>query len=279
MFQAEEFRADLHCHSTCSDGSSSPEELVGLALNLGLSGLSITDHDNVTAYPEILNMAKKQGLLMFPGVEFSANFQKKSLHVLAYSFNVSHSAITSLCEKHKSRRIERNELILQNLLKKNMPLSWNEVAEGHEGSSLGRPHIALAMVKRGYVNNIQEAFKKYLGDGKLCYAEGTPISLNETLEAIHQAGGLAVLAHPHLINNNAFISEVLKLPFDGLECYYSKFPANDQKRWVEFAQKKGLLITGGSDFHGSNKPDIPLGCSWVGKDTFMKLLAHYQSHV
>lgn len=278
MSQAEEFRADLHCHSTCSDGSSSPEELVSLALSLGLSGLSITDHDNVAAYPEILKLAEKQGLLMFPGAEFSASFQNKSLHILAYSFIVGHSAITNLCERHKRRRAERNEIILQNLLKRNMPLTWDEVAEGHEGSSLGRPHIALAMIKRGYVANIKEAFKKYLGDGKLCFAEGTPISLEDTVDAIHQASGLVVLAHPHLINNNAFILDALKLPFDGVECYYSKFSANDQKRWVELAQKNKLLMTGGSDFHGSNKPDIPLGCSWVNKETFMTLFDHYRKN-
>ena len=215
----QEFRADLHCHSTYSDGTLSPKELVDLALSTGLSALSVTDHDSVNAYPEVFFEGEKKGLKIISGAEFSAAHRKTSVHILAYGFSYQHPALTQLCERHKERRSQRNRLILEKLAALKMPITEEELLQ--ENSTMtGRPHIALAMVKKGYVVSVSEAFKKYLGDGKACYASGLTFSVEETLHVIHEAKGLGVLAHPHLINNSGLVNELLEMPFDGLECFY-----------------------------------------------------------
>lgn len=276
MSHPSEFRADLHCHSTFSDGTLTPKEIVQLAKSIHLSGLSITDHDSIMAYPQVFEEAKKCDLLMIPGVEFSAMHKKTSVHILGYSFALGSESIANLCEKHKKRRQERNQIILEKLAQKGMKIEESELQNLHV---IGRPHIAQALVKNGFAISINDAFKKYLGDNKSCYAPGNPIGVEETLEAIHQANGIAIIAHPHLAKDFSIIQELLLMPFDGLECYYARFPAHDHKRWLKLALKKNLQITGGSDFHGEVKPAIPLGCSWVDKELFNRLWMHYQQNL
>ncbi len=275
-----EFRADLHCHTTCSDGTATPREIVELACLLGLRGLSITDHDTVEAYPEALPIAKEKGLALLSGVEFSASHEQQSVHLLAYSFPLESPFIRSLCERHKQRRRKRNSLILERLASQGMPLAPEDFPpsffEKHPDRPFGRPHIALAMLHKGYVQSIQQAFHDYIGEGKPCYATGETISVEETLEIIHQARGLAVIAHPHLIENPSLLRDLLEMNFDGIEGYYGRFAAPQQERWVKMGLHRGWLITGGSDFHGEIKPNIPLGSSWVNEETFQVLYQHFQ---
>lgn len=275
MSQEIAFRADLHCHSTYSDGTLSPREILELAKNLQLSGLSITDHDSAAAYPNVFTEAEKLEIKMIPGVEFSAMHKGTSVHILGYSFQIAHPSISSLSEKHKQRRKERNALMLNKLKQMGMPILESEL---HSLHSIGRPHIAQAMLNRGYVTSISEAFNKYLGDNKPCYIKGTPIEVQETLDAIHQANGLAFIAHPHLAKDISFVRELLKMPFDGLECYYARFPKTDHQRWLKLAKEKSLLICGGSDFHGDIKPGIALGSSWIDQEAFQHLWTHYQNN-
>lgn len=270
-----DFRADLHCHSTCSDGTMSPTELVRHAKAIGLSGLSITDHDSIDAYDEALPLAKELGLEMISGAEFSSVHQGHNIHILAYSFPLNHPAIKNLCERHKQRRSERNRAILAKLDELGMHV---ELPESGQHNTLGRPHIANALVEKGYVKNIEEAFHKFLGDGKCCYVFGKPVSAEETIAIIHEAGGLAIIAHPHLLKNGEISNSLISLPFDGIECYYARFPPPQEKAWVAIAQRKNWLVTGGSDFHGTVKPDTPLGASWVNQETFTILKNHYQRH-
>lgn len=267
---SNEFRADLHCHSTCSDGTLTPEELVVLAREVGLSGLAITDHDTVDAYDTVLAAAKAVDFPLVVGAEFSASDEGSSVHLLGYGFRLRHPAIQELCRRHAARRENRNRKMLELLAKEGMPVDEGELA-GEQSHTIGRPHIAMAMVRRGYVSTVKEAFDRYLGDKKCCYARGEAITADETIQAIHDAGGYAVIAHPHLIKNEQLILRLLKKPFDGLEGYYAKFYPRQEERWVKIAKNRQWLITGGSDFHGSVKPDIPLGSSWVGEETF-KLL-------
>ncbi len=268
----KEFRADMHCHTTCSDGSKTPEEVIQLALQIGLSGLSITDHDTIEAYTQAIPLAEKLGLEIVSGVEFSSMLSDVPVHILGYSFDLKHPVLNDLCQKHILRRTERNRMMLAALQKNGFKISEEELFElatKHPGKhSIGRPHIALLMMQKGYVKSIQDAFKKYLGEGCSCYIRGESISVEETIDAIHQAKGLAVIAHPHLINHIPTLRKLMQMNFDGLEGYYSKFPPEVQNQWVEAAQKKEWLITGGSDFHGDVKPNTPLGCSWIQKETF-----------
>ncbi len=259
------FRADLHCHSSCSDGTASPEELIKLATQKGLHGLAITDHDTIAAY----NLLPLTGhpLTLLTGIEFSAYEQGVSVHVLGYSFIPNAPSVLKLCQRHQERRRNRNRAILDRLNAASMPITEEElvqleVPESHK--TIGRPHIALAMVKRGYVATVQEAFRLYIGDGKSCFAMGEQISVTETIRALHEANGFAVLAHPHLISSGAFVNEVMQLPFDGIEGYYGTIHNDRQhQRWIKNAEQKGLFVTGGSDFHGDIKPNIQLGASWT----------------
>jgi len=264
------FRADLHCHSTFSDGTMTPEQLLLHAKEIGLSGISITDHDTIEAYTVAPAIAKELSLLLGSGVEFSSIFQGLSIHILGYDFDLDNPAILELCERHRHRRYERNKAILERLSRLSMPIQEEELMSMGE-RSIGRPHIALLMIKKGYVSTIREAFNTYIGDGKLCFVPGEGISSEETIAVIHKGGGKAFLAHPHLLGHANKIKQLLNLPFDGIECHYGRFSAEQEKRWVKIAHEKGLLISGGSDFHGSVKEFIHLGCSWVDEETFHKI--------
>lgn len=270
-----EFRADLHCHSTCSDGTATPIELIQLAVEKGLQGLSITDHDSVNAYPIARAEAEKQGVRLISGVEFSATHKQQSVHILGYSFDLSHEAIRALCKLHFERRRDRNQQIVEKLKALGKPID-EQFSEGIE--TIGRPHIAKAMIDKGYVENYQEAFKLYLGEDKPAYSRGTTISIEETLAAIKSAGGVAIIAHPHLIQKPELLREILTMPFDGIECYYGNFMRDRCDRWLKIAKRRNWLATGGSDFHGQVKPNLSLGSSWIGPETFETLYARFKQN-
>jgi predicted metal-dependent phosphoesterase TrpH len=273
------FRADLHCHTTCSDGSMPVDEIIKLAVEIGLKGLSITDHDTIDAYPMAEQWARDASLALIPGVELSAVHRGTSIHILGYSFSINSPAMISFCSQHQTRRLARMTEMLHLLNKHGMPLSEEELyASRGTNRGIGRPHLAQAMVKKGYAKDVNEAFKRYLAEGRPCYASGKPNSVEETLACIKEARGIAVLAHPHLIDNTGVLKDLLSMPFDGMECFYARFSKAQNQRWINIAETRGWLISGGSDFHGAIKPTIPLGCSWTNEETFQRLLDHYQSH-
>lgn len=258
------FKADLHIHTTASDGSMTPKEVVWHAKEVGLDGLSITDHDTIGAYPEALIEAKKAGLKIGTGVEFSSQYDGMSVHVLGYHFALDGESILDLCRRHRIRREKRNRAILENLKKENMFIAPEEL----KGELVGRPHIAHLMVKKGYVATIKEAFTSYLGEGRKCYALGDPISTEETLDAIRLSGGKSFLAHPHLLLKGPWVRRLITLPFDGIECYYARCHLEREKRWLKHCAQNELLISGGSDFHGDAKPFNTMGCSWVDQQAY-----------
>lgn len=267
------FRADLHCHSTCSDGTLTPHEILEKAVEVGLSALSITDHDTTIAYPQVLEDAKKMGIEMIPGVEFSTIHGGESIHVLAYCFPIGHMAIKGLCKMHRERREHRAELIVKKLRKNGIYIDFHDLKRHR---TIVRPHIAKEMMKKGYVASIEEAFKKYLGKGGSCFVPSETISTEETIEIIQSSGGLAIIAHPHLVRNKKIAKGLLDLPFDGIEVYYARFPKVECEKWLQIAKERSLLITGGSDFHGSIKPDIELGSSWIDESAFRSLQSYLE---
>ncbi|MBT3394279.1 MAG: PHP domain-containing protein [Waddliaceae bacterium] len=264
--------ADLHCHSTCSDGVSTPEELIALAAERGLRGLSITDHDTVAAYPGALDIAERNGMKLLTGVEFSTNFQGVNVHVLGYGFPMPNPLIEEYCQKHISYREDRNAAILELLRKEGMPIELH--AEGD--TVLGRTHIAIAMVENGYVATTNEAFKRYIGDGRKCFVTLKASPVEKMIQVIRDAGGLAILAHPHLITPPKVADLVMKKDFDGIEGYYASLTPEQEHYWVTKAEDRGLIVTGGSDYHSEElKPKNFLGSSWVGKETFDILYNHF----
>ena len=267
------FRADLHCHTTLSDGTMTPLELLLLAKEIGLSGISITDHDTIDAYIQAPAIAKELGLFLGSGVEFSCIFRTMSVHILGYDFDLNSPEIQHLCTRHQQRRSLRNKKILEKLSRLGMLIFEEELMKVGE-KTVGRPHIAQLMVQKGYVGSIREAFNRFIGDGKPCFDAGEGISVEETISIIHQGGGKAFIAHPHLLKHANRIKELFKLPFDGIECHYAKFPAEQEARWIQISKERGWLMSGGSDFHGSVKDYIQLGCSWVDETCFRKIFQH-----
>ena len=270
-----ERRADLHCHSLYSDGSCRPTELVDAAIEKGFCGLSITDHDSLEAFGAAAEYASAHSIILFPGVEITAEFQEESIHLLGYCFDPTASSLRKICRCHRSWRSERNELMIKKLAELGMSISMDEVlALSPLATTYGRPHIALALMHRGYVKDVATAFRQFLGNGKSCYVKGERSTVSQAIDAIHAAGGLAVLAHPHLIKNSSVVEKVLALPLDGLEAYYAFMGDERNLRWKEVAKRHGLFVTGGSDFHGTIKPEARFGSSWAPESTLDLLIAH-----
>ncbi|MCI5052217.1 MAG: PHP domain-containing protein [Simkaniaceae bacterium] len=277
------FRADLHTHTNCSDGTNTPVELLHLAKEAGLAGLSITDHDTVAAYTdEVIALAKTLELELLVGVEFSTLLHSSSVHILGYGVDLENPRLHKFCAEHSEQRYERNLRIIENLRKNGLYVCEEDLypTPASRKESKGRPHIAQILVNMGHVKSIEAAFTQYIGDGKSCYAQGQPFTVEETIELIHVCGGKAFLAHPHVIKRNKLIKELLSFPFDGIECYYSRHCPEGERKWVEVARSKGWLISGGSDYHGEIRPHIPLGASWVDQETYnqIKLWSRMKAH-
>ncbi len=269
---------DLHCHSLYSDGTYTPRQLVDLALQMSFSGLSITDHDTIEAFDEAYPYATEKGLIFLPGVEISSKFRDEPVHILGYSFDPHAQSLIDFCKQHRERREIRNQMMLEKLSRAGMTVTMEEVkALSPHATTYGRPHIALAMMQRGYVEDISFAFRHYLGSGRSCYVEGDKWTVQEAIGAIHTARGKAVLAHPQLLKARSPIEDLLALPFDGIEAYYASMNADVNRRWCEIAQRHGLFVTGGSDFHGKVKPESRFGSSWAPEGTIQLLQQHFLS--
>ncbi len=261
--------ADIHTHTQASDGSFSPQDLVTHAKACGLFGLSITDHDTIAAYPEALAVAQKIDIKLGVGIEFSCVFEEHDVHLLGYDFDLKSQGIQELCLRHQKRRKNRNLMMLEKLRSEGIDISYDDIKG--PGDSRGRPHIASVMVQKGYVTSIKEAFYRYLGEGKTCYVRGEGVTVSETIEIIHAAGGKAFIAHPHLLPSSFPIHLLLQEPFDGVECWYGTLSKKSAEPWVEIARQKQWLMSGGSDFHGSFKSDSRLGCKGVNEETFKQI--------
>ena len=265
-----QFKADMHCHSICSDGTKEPKELIDLAVKNGLSGLSITDHDTVAAYtPELFAYAEEKGIRLCSGVEFSCSMDGENVHILGYGIDVENAGVLKLCEKHAARRSARNRGIIADLKRRGMPLPEEKVEKLFASTGvIGRPHIASLLVEQGYVASLYDAFQFHLGDEHVSEVVGTPFPVLDTLEVIHKAHGKAFIAHPHLIGKKKVVSHLLEMHFDGIECYYSKMHPHKMKKWISAVKERKWLFSGGSDYHGRGKDGIELGEAWIDEESF-----------
>ncbi len=272
------FRADLHSHSTASDGTYSPSELIAHALSIGLKGLSITDHDTVEGYEEAFKAITSTSLQLLPGIEFSTEFQGKSVHLLGYSFNLQCSELLEFCAHHHKRRHQRCEEIIERLHQLGYPITLEEVlAKANHKGSIGRPHFAQVLVEKGYFSSIREAFSQLLGDHKPCFVPSRYPSTEETIALLHRINAFALIAHPHLLEPS-LAKKLIELPWDGVEAYYARFSLDKERPWINLAKKKKWLYTGGSDFHGDAKENNALGCSWTVESQFEKLKERWEEN-
>ena len=261
---------DLHAHTTASDGSFTPRELVELAKNQGLGALGITDHDTLGGHLEAFEAGAELGVEIVPGIELSVqNERGEKFHLLGYYVAPDSQLSRELLELQNARNA-RNEIILENLSRLGAPISLSRVREIARGGVIGRPHLARALTEAGHAASVQDAFDRFLADGAGASASKQVLTPARAVELIHAAGGVAVWAHPtrppskragetDFIELERQLREWIEIGLDGLEIYYSQYSEAEANWTAQMAQKYALLGTGGSDFHGASKPTIELG--------------------
>jgi len=254
-------KLDLHTHTTVSDGSLNPQEILNEAAKLELEYFSITDHDSVNALDQIGKIPN--GIKFINGLEISAEFPK-TLHILGYGFDLNNEKLRNALRELQDFRKNRNSKMLSKLAENGFPISQEELEIEAKGEIVGRPHFANLMHKKGYVNSYQEAFDLYLDNGKPFYLNKKRLDPKLAIELILQAGGIPVIAHPYQTKLNDsdlenLIKELKGYGLMGIEVYYSQHSDKQINKYLNYAEKFKLLITAGSDFHGTNKPHIPLG--------------------
>ncbi len=257
-------RIDLHTHTTFSDGSLSPTELVDLANQQGLDILAITDHDTTEGLPEALEATKDASLELIPGIELSAQFQNREMHILGYFINPTDPQFQTRLEALRSTRIERIRHILDRLHSLGMDISLEDVEQASGLGTIGRPHIAQVLIAKGYVTSMKDAFEHLLGSRGKTYVQRVVPEAHEIIGWITDAGGIPVLAHPYWEGFNKEDSAtacqtLVEQGLQGLEVFYGTFSAKHISFNLGLARRFDLLMTGGSDFHGTLKPDIALG--------------------
>jgi predicted metal-dependent phosphoesterase TrpH len=261
---------DLHIHSTASDGSFTPAEIIDHAQKLNLAAIAITDHDSIDGSREALRIGIPPSLNFLTGVEISAAHPpffpgSGSFHILGYDIHLDNRDLNQALSKLQDARRNRNPSILKRLNKLGFQISLDEVNQEVGEGQLGRPHIAYAMVKKGFVTSIDEAFDKYLGTRGPAYVDKYRIECEQAIQIIRTAGGVPVLAHPALldIENNqkldALLQNLMKIGLAGIEVYYPGHTPQQIRQYTELAGKYGLLMTGGTDFHGTITPQIKMG--------------------
>lgn len=262
---SEEY-ADLHAHTTASDGTYTPTELVSAACAAGLTYLAVTDHDTLGGLPEALAAARAAGIRLLPGVELSAEGAPGKCHLLGLGIDPDHADLRDTLATLSANRRARNARMADRLTALGMSITLEEVtAAAPTGANVGRPHFAQTMVAKGYVRDTQEAFNRYLGDEAAAYVEKQTLSPGEAIRLIHDAGGLCFIAHPGLLKlaqhetQETRMSALKALGLDGLEAYYSAYSPAETERFLRLAAKLGMLVTGGSDFHGANRPEVRIG--------------------
>ncbi|MCS7250080.1 MAG: PHP domain-containing protein [candidate division WOR-3 bacterium] len=250
---------DLHIHTIFSDGLYSPEEVVRKAKELGFSAIGIADHDAVAGIEEAMKIGEKLGIEIIPACEFSCVMEDKDIHILGYLLDYKNSTLKSFLKKVQDKRIERAEKIIGNLSKQGIKIELKRVLEIAKNGTVGRPHIAQALLEEGYVSNIEEAFMKFIGYHCPAYVPKMEISPNEALQLIKDFKGIPVLAHPISYDFEKIIFPLIKMGILGIEVYHPEHTEYHIHYFLEIAKKYNLLITGGSDCHGGRKGKLFLG--------------------
>ncbi|MNS04666.1 hypothetical protein D3C72_360500 [compost metagenome] len=273
-------RYDLHTHTQASDGMNAPAENVRLAKQKGLAGIAITDHDTVAGISEAMEAGKRIGLDVIPGVEISTRAAGKDIHVLGYYLQYEDERLCSRLEHLRTVRETRNERILEKLNELGIPITMNEVISGlgrelGPDDSIGRPHIADVLVRKGIVADLREAFDKYLAEGAAAYISLPRVSPVEAITWIKEAGGAPVIAHPGLYGDDDLVRHITREGQPaGIEVYHSDHGPEEEGRYSDMAREYGLIMTGGSDYHGVRQGQVfhgDLGSRTVTADVLEQL--------
>lgn len=261
---------DLHIHSNASDGTYSPSEILSLSQKQHMGAIAITDHDTIDGSAEAIRLGIPPGIKFLTGVEISATpppsfHAPGSFHILGYDIRLDDPVLNQTLDKLQKARKNRNPQIIERLNSLGVEISMREVRTETGGGQMGRPHIAKVLIKKGHARSIDEAFNIYLGKGKPAYVDKFRLSSPEAITLIRDAGGVPVLAHPVLLETGS--NEILEnlahalqeMGLMGIEVYYPSHSRECVENYRRLAKKLGLLMAGGTDFHGSLKPDIQIG--------------------
>ena len=268
-------KADLHTHTIYSDGSLSPVELIDKALLNGIKILSITDHDSINGVVEAVSYGKSVGVEIIPGVEISTDVEDKEVHLLGYFIDIENVNLINYLTFFRMERLNRAKRIIEKLNYLGINISIDDVVKRAKYSSIGRPHIANALVELGVVNNFYEAFEKYLRDNGPAYEKKNHLSAYSAIKLIGDAGGLTVLAHPGFVSES-ILTSLIKSGIDGIEVIHPSHNDSQIKFYRGIVNSFFMLQTGGSDFHGGAKNDEQnLGKFYISPkliDTMRKLV-------
>jgi predicted metal-dependent phosphoesterase TrpH len=256
---------DLHIHSTASDGSLSPLEIVQTAEKLGLKAIAITDHDTVDGSVEARGHEQAHDVEILSGIELSAELGSGTIHILGYLIRLDDMSLMQTLGVLQEARANRNTRIVDRLGELGVDISYDDILEASGGGQVGRPHFARVMVQKGIVKSMDGAFDRFLGKGGPAYVERYRLTASEAIEAILKAGGVPVLAHPSTVDakteselENTLV-ELKRAGLKGVEAYYPSHGASRTARYEGLANRHGLLVTGGSDFHGHAKMGVRIG--------------------
>ena len=255
---------DLHTHTTFSDGTFTPTELINYAAKKDIKVIAITDHDNFDGVSEAVSQGKINNIEVINGIEMSTDFEKKEIHIVGLFIDINNKNFNYELKFLKEKRKKRNELAIEKLQKLNIDINYDELESLSSNKIITRAHFAKLLIKKGYIKTVKECFDIYMGENCPAYVKREVIPPKETIALINDAGGTAVLAHPLLYKLtddklNEMIAYLKSIGLKGIECLYSTHTKEETEYLISIAKKHNLKISGGSDFHGSNKPNIDLG--------------------
>lgn len=251
---------DLHLHTTASDGRLSPAQLVARATSAGLTTISVTDHDTVAALAEVTAVAAAANIRVVSGIEITAVDDGRDVHMLGYFFDPDSAPLAAVLEHQRALRVARVREIGARLATLGMVIDVESVlleAAARPGSSVGRPQVARELVRAGYVASLQDAFDKWLATGRPAFISRTGPSPAAIVAAIHEAGGIASMAHPGVTRRDELIGPLAEHGLDAIEVYHSDHSPEDQQHYQRIAKRRNLLVSGGSDFHGDDPAMVP----------------------
>lgn len=255
---------DLHTHSTASDGTLTPTQLVTLASSVGIKLMALTDHDTLSGIAEAQRAGDKLGVEVIPGIELSADWQGTDIHMLGYGVKCSGSTIQALLDWVQQERGRRNERIVALMAADGVDVSMAQLRQRYPGATIGRPHFARTLMEQGRAESVKDAFQKWLNPGQPYYLPRTKVTVEQAAKAIAASGGVPVLAHPLQYGFapeklEQFVAEFAEIANGGMEIYYTGYTQSQRQQLALLAEKYRLFVTGGSDFHGDNKMHIHLG--------------------
>ncbi len=278
-------QVDLHVHSTKSDGTYTPTELVNYAIEKGLTAFALTDHDTIDGIEEALEAAKNKPITVIPGIEYSTEYLNRDVHIVGLFIDYKAPVFLEYLSRFQQSRTDRNYKLCANLRNANIDITYEALLEMFPDAVITRAHYAKYLLTKGYVKSMKEAFDRYLGDHTPYFVHREKITPQEVIEVTLKAGGVPILAHPTLYKLgkeqlDILVATLVEHGLKGIECVYSTYTPQEERQIKALAAKYNLLPSGGSDFHGTNKPGLDLGVGYgrlYVPEEYMKNLKNAQT--